>query len=60
MVDGIVGPDTWNAIEIALGKTPAPVIPNQSSTPTVKPAKKYSDVMIGGASGDENKSSRGG
>lgn len=60
VVDGIVGPDTWNAIEIALGKTPAPVTPSQPSTPIVKPAKKYSDVMIGGASGDENKSSRGG
>ena len=58
-VDGIVGEDTWQAIQIALGNEPAPIAPSTPET-TVTPAKKYSDVMIGGASGDENHQARGG
>lgn len=56
-VDGIVGEATWNALAVANGEKPAPVTP---VSPTIKPAKTYNDVMIGGASGDENKQGRGG
>jgi peptidoglycan hydrolase-like protein with peptidoglycan-binding domain len=55
-VDGIVGDETYEAIENAIINTPPQPIP----TPTPTPRPQYKGVKIGSSSKDENGSYRGG